>query len=173
MTEASKSLSALEERVRRTVGATYERRIQRTSLLLVPPKRSPCCLGITEHLRVHARPLPEREVWKAGPCPFLPLEDDVKRKKVGSSGLKPTDWAGVMSSALLKLSLISGTTGLRDGGGLEKADFSFPSSSTPLSVSGTELGLKAVTTLSNKAGSSVAGGLTGSPVAASTSGDAL
>lgn len=152
-----------------------ERRIQRTRLLLVPPKRSPCCLGITEHPSVHARTgstvtLPEREVWK-GLCPFFSLADDVKRKKVGSSGLKTTDFEGVMSSALLKVNLMSGMLWLRGGGGLEKADPSFQSSLTPLFVSGTDLGLKAVPMLSNKAGSSVVKGLTGSPVSAS--GDTL
>jgi len=162
--------------VRKRVGATYERRIQRTSAILVPPKRSPCCLGITECLSVHARSdstitLPEREVWKAGLCPFFSLEDDVKRKKVGSSGLKTTDLEGVTNSALLKPNLISGIIWLRDGGGLEKADFSFPYSLTPIFVSGTDLGLKAVPMLSNKAASSVVKGLTGSPVSTSTSGD--
>lgn len=164
--------------MRKRVGATYERRIQRTSPILVPPKRSPCCLGITERLGVHARTdstitLPEREVWKAGLCPFFSLADDVKRKKVGSSGLKITAFEGVMSSALLKPNLISGTFWLRDGGGLEKVDFSFPSSLTPLFVSGTDLGLKAVPTLSNKAGSSVVKGLAGSAVSTFTSGDTL
>lgn len=164
--------------MRKRVGATYKRRIQRTSPILVPPKRSPCCLGITEHLCVHARTdstvtLPERDVWKPGLCPFFSLEDDVKRKKVGSSGLKTTDFEGVMSSALLKPNLMSGTIWLRDGGGLEKADFSFPSSFTPFFVSRTDVGLKAVPMLSNKVRSSVVKGLTGSPVSTSTSGDTL
>lgn len=147
-------------------------------MILVPPKHSPCCLGITERLSVHARTesaiaLPEREVWKAGLCPFFSLEDDVKRKKVGSSGLKTTDFEGVMSSALLKPNLTSGTIWLGDGGGLEKADCSFSTSLTPLFVSGTDLGLKAVPMLSNMAGSSVVKGLTGSPVSTSTAGDTL
>lgn len=113
----------------------------------------------------------EREVWKWGLGPFLSLEDDVKCKNVGSSGLRTTDLEGVMSSALLKPNLISGTTWLRDGDGLENADFSFPSSLTPFFVSGTDLGLKAVPKLSSKAGSSVVKELRGSPVSAS--GDTL
>lgn len=140
-----------------------------------PPKRSPCCLGIPECPSVHARTnstvaLPERDVWKWGLGPFLSLEDDVKRKNVGSSGLRTTALEGVMSSALLKPNFISGTW-LKGGDGLEKADFSFPSSLTPFFVSGTDLGLKAVPMLSNKAGSSVVKELRGSPVSAS--GDTL
>lgn len=113
----------------------------------------------------------EREVWKWGLGPFLSLEDDVKRKNVGSSGLRTTDLEGVMSSALLKPSFISGTAWLRDGDGLGKADFSFSCSLTPFCISGTDLGLKAVPMLSNKAGSSVVKELRGSPVSAS--GDTL
>lgn len=111
--------------------------------------------------------LPEREVWKWGLGPFLSLEDDVKRKNVGSSGLRTTDLEGVMSSAVLKANFISETSWLRDGDGLEKADFSFSSSLTPFFLSGTDLGLKAVPMLSNKAGSSVVEELRGSPVSAS------
>lgn len=101
------------------------------------------------------------------------MEDDVKRKKVGSSGLKTTDFEEVRRSVLLKPNLISGITLLKDGGGLEKKnDFSPPSSFTPLFVSGTDLGLKAVPILSNKVGSSVVKPM-GSPVANSTSGNIL
>lgn len=113
----------------------------------------------------------ERELWKWGLGPFLSLEDDVKRKNVGSSGLRTTDSEGVMSSALLKPNFISGTAWLGDGDGLEKADFSFLSSLTPFFVSGTGLGLNAVPMLSDKAGSSVVKELRGSPVSAS--GDTL
>lgn len=141
-----------------------------------PPKPSPCCLGIPQCPSVHARTnstvaLPEREVWKWGLGPFLSLEDDVKRKNVGSSGLRTTDLEGVMSSALLEPSFISGTAWLRDGDGLGRADLSFSCSLTPFCISGTDLGLKAVPMLSNKAGSSVVKELRGSPVSAS--GDTL
>lgn len=115
--------------------------------------------------------LPERELWKWGLGPFLSLEDDVKRKNVGSSGLRTTDLEGVMSSALLKANFISGTAWLSGGDGLEKADFSFSSSLTPFFLSGADLGLKAVPMLSTKAGSSVVKEPRGSLVSAS--GDTL
>lgn len=114
-----------------------------------------------------------REVWKAELCPFS-LEDDVKRMKMGSSGLETTDFEGVMSSALLKPNLISGITWLGDGVGLEKkADFSLSSSFTPLFVSGTALGLMAVPILSNRSGFSVVKEATGSSVPNSASGNTL
>lgn len=146
--------------------------------MLVPPKCAPCCLGITQCLHGHARTdstitLPAREVWKAELCPFS-LEDDVKRMKMGSSGLETTDFEGVMSSALLKPNLISGITWLGDGVGLEKkADFSLSSSFTPLFVSGTALGLMAVPILSNRSGFSVVKEATGSSVPNSASGNTL
>lgn len=160
--------------MRKRAVATSKMRIQRTSLILVPPKCAPCCLGITQCLHVHARTdstitLPEREVWKAGLCPFS-LEDDVKRMKMGSSGLETTDFEEVMSSALLKPNLISGIIWLGDGVGLEKkADFSLSSSFTPLFV----LGLMAVPILSNKSGFSVVEEAGGSSVSNSASENTL
>lgn len=167
------SPSGLEQTVRKRLGATYKRRIQRTSVTLLLPSPLHAAWG---SLSVHAMTsstlaLPERELWKWGLGPFLSLEDDVKRKNVGSSGLRTTDSEGVMSSALLKPNFISGTAWLGDGDGLEKADFSFLSSLTPFFVSGTGLGLNAVPMLSDKAGSSVVKELRGSPVSAS--GDTL
>lgn len=92
---------------------------------------------------------------------------------MGSSGLKTTDFEEVICSVLLKSNLISGIILLKDGGGLEKKDnLSPPSPFTPLFVSGTDLGLKAVPILPNKVGSSVLKPM-GSPVSNSTSGNIL